>query len=704
MACDHGSVSRVSVASCTLTISSAGNVTGWDAIVARMNPVLQEKWRLDRVAAQFDSVTLQDVVLFIVVERTNRSANRASRNILSAALHTLLQVFLIPRFDSWVLNVYAQTHDMNARPRLLKTTTTRRISGGMDPFVVWDVLEKTRLTSRASERTVLRILDNTAELDSVALSNASTWAAKEFSLYIHNQLHIFQPLNKLMLVADPSTHAGQETMFACIYSWELDHGAYGVPQIIPPGKHLGPGEFAMDDDLASKVAARKVERVHALREWQSISSLLHHATNKSVDDFDTPVDCILRPVGEREVRVVDRSDPMIDRAFVVDTSATPNIWRRVLPDHQSPGAWPQLTICIDSGAVGRAGAAFAKNHLQLNVFVIYDYIHRLIRDVRLATEHSKGGDVQRALLHMSFVWSLHAKPFGSGVWFEVKKQMLKHFMDTHTPDSALFRLFAPQIARDLKPPHPPPCADADFERIWNLMPEMPGFSGKLEPIKLMRWFSANGRHKAESSSFWLTKMVLVDHLRGEAEDIADLLADPSHIRGMTPKEELRQLKNHAGGFQLAEQVLCPWLHDTIRVYYYGTMAQWSKYTDHVQNNKGAKDNLARIIKFSRGGWTTELEETFKNTLYTRDHLVDMGMDWRMPRCDLDHQQTVAATALDFATKLCFNRSYSLIAFEVQSNLHPTRPSLSRVLYCSLPCSRGVSRQLNTMTNRIYVHR
>ena len=68
---------------------------------------------------------------------------------------------------------------------------------------------------------------------------------------------------------------------------------------------------------------------------------------------------------------------------------------------------------MDSGPVGRGGAAFAKNKLGLFVFVVYDIIHRLIRDIKLAMEEVSG--VHRAVLFYTFIMSLNYKPFNFGV-------------------------------------------------------------------------------------------------------------------------------------------------------------------------------------------------------------------------------------------------------------------------------------------------
>ena len=60
----------------------------------------------------------------------------------------------------------------------------------------------------------------------------------------------------------------------------------------------------------------------------------------------------------------------------------------------------------------------------------------------------------------------------------------------------------------------------------------------------------------------------------------EVLTDPEHMKTeMTPKAELQLLKSMSGGWQLAERLLCPWLHQNMRIYYYLTTSSWSWYTD-----------------------------------------------------------------------------------------------------------------------------
>ena len=93
--------------------------------------------------------------------------------------------------------------------------------------------------------------------------------------------------------------------------------------------------------------------------------------------------------------------------------------------------------------------------------------------------------------------------------------MLRDFINNHSHTDQIFRHFAPFIAKDLGVPlH----SEEDYSSLFDWLPDAPGFNEKLEPIKLMRWFSANGRHHSECVSFWVVKMLLVEQLKGEDID------------------------------------------------------------------------------------------------------------------------------------------------------------------------------------------
>ena len=76
----------------------------------------------------------------------------------------------------------------------------------------------------------------------------------------------------------------------------------------------------------------------------------------------------------------------------------------------------------------------------------WDWIHRLIRDVKLSLEHTAGGMPLKARLYSSHIWGLNAKPYGTHVVGTLKQQILDVFMRTESVDSQKFREYGERIA------------------------------------------------------------------------------------------------------------------------------------------------------------------------------------------------------------------------------------------------------------------
>jgi hypothetical protein len=188
------------------------------------------------------------------------------------------------------------------------------------------------------------------------------WAAKELLMYLDGNLDRFRALNKLMIAADPSSYAGEKTMVGIIWSWEAKAAFFGPVQIIPSSTLMSPADMGdMSDRLKAMAMARKLERTSAYREWQALSHLLLQGTGRCLQDFHISPSVSWRPVGPNEVRVVDESGELLDIARIVNRATKQS--RIALPDDEDPGSWPQLTVSLDSGAVGRVAASFAKHKL-----------------------------------------------------------------------------------------------------------------------------------------------------------------------------------------------------------------------------------------------------------------------------------------------------------------------------------------------------
>ena len=278
--------------------------------------------------------------------------------------------------------------------------------------------------------------------------------------------------------------------------------------------------------LAQLAFERKLERTAAYREWQGLSHALFQICGRSIDQFGIPECVQWKPVREGQRREVHRGvHSIVDLAR---GSTDP-----VLPASVDLGCLPQLTVAMDSGSVGRAAANFAKNKMHANVFIVYDKIHRLIRDIKLAMEHTGGKEIYKATLHANFVFSLNQKPFGSGEWFHKKVESLAHFMDTHTSESSDFRAYAHLIAQDLGTVIRD---ENDYDGVFNCLPEMPSFSKKGIAPKSMRWFSINQVWHEHKRELFTLRMVL-EHHNGEDVNLEDGHLDPAVAMQADPKKD-----------------------------------------------------------------------------------------------------------------------------------------------------------------------
>ena len=103
-----------------------------------------------------------------------------------------------------------------------------------------------------------------------------------------------------------------------IYNWETNVGAAGLTCTIPAGKLVNPLDWThVPHEVQTRLKERKATRAKALKEWRTMSCALHHYTNKSIDEFDIPGSCCIRPQLPTESRL-DKVIGGRNRSFLKD--------------------------------------------------------------------------------------------------------------------------------------------------------------------------------------------------------------------------------------------------------------------------------------------------------------------------------------------------------------------------------------------------
>jgi hypothetical protein len=231
-----------------------------------------------------------------------------------------------------------------------------------------------------------------------------------------------------------------------------------------------------------------------------------------------------------------------------------------------------LILGLDQGSIAAAGVAFADSLGFCMLYTKFDKVHRVIRDIRLAITHSCQGLFLKTQLFSSHIWGANSKPFGTGLFGDLKKRILNVFLDRHGVDSLLFRKYGRKIAADFNMPFG---TDEQKTAVYKKVGTCPSFLGQMVTIKLGRWFSWNATAKDMMQEFNSTRMLLESFLSetdtAEEDSIAfdDLNADG---RRSTPAAQLQVLRKAGGGLGLVYRLATDSLLECIKIFYVVTQS------------------------------------------------------------------------------------------------------------------------------------
>ena len=109
------------------------------------------------------------------------------------------------------------------------------------------------------------------------------------------------------------------------------------------------------------------------------SHQLYLLSGRTLDEFDLPDAANVRPTDQDESRiVVPDAASGTDTAYMVDRASGERL--QVLPADCTKV--PLLTLMLDQGSIGTAGAAFSIFHQGKMFHPRFDKIHRVIRDLK----------------------------------------------------------------------------------------------------------------------------------------------------------------------------------------------------------------------------------------------------------------------------------------------------------------------------------
>lgn len=422
------------------------------------------------------------------------------------------------------------------------------------------------------------------------------------------------------VVADPATHSKKETYVSVVYSWEQEIAAFGDVQLLHPGNVVLPDEQDLPDRLAVLAAQRRLERVATFRQLQACSNTLAALTHRriSLDSFLLPEDVRVRPVKESEVRIVQPEGEQ-DVAYLYNTET--RVALRMLPPEFRETYL--LVQGLDQGSIGTAGHAFTEDAMGSLSFTKWCKFHRVIRDWKLACQHTAGGLFRKAELYSSYLWAVNRRPFSTGAFGEQKRRLANVFSACETRDGRLWRKYGHLIAADMGLPF---TTDEEQQTVWDRVLAMESFNKATEAPKLGRWFSWNAQAAQMLPEYHAQKMLFEFHIDEEDPDMGvpfdDLRAAAS---ARTQQQQFARLKSTAGGLKLCYLLMTSMLLRFCKVMYVVSQPIWTWYADQVKHVKSPAQSLKRLIIGPDWSVDKHLIDTIKFSLYDESKLMYMGI-------------------------------------------------------------------------------
>ena len=516
-----------------------------------------------RLSSSLDCAQFVDVLHFSLFAATVLQVGDPARASIATVLESLL-AWLSPGFRVYLTGVHAGVsvaaeglRSMPSQaPRALQVDpdnmTRRRIHGN----AAWQVLERAKIKG-ITPREYLEHNETDVSL-TVCPSNAGIWEAIDCELFMNNSSDSFQGCKQLSVAFDPSTYSGEDTRVAVAYNLRNGMSTVAI-KTIPRSKAPCLGYLDVEDDVAALIAERKIERWSSYKEMRAVSSIVSDLTGMPLDAFKLGDGFHVRAVGQRETRILNPNRI----AVIVQTDAGGAIVNRFqeMPTDFDINELPVIVVYVDQGRVGLGGLNFCTNFLKLMLVSRFDAFHRGIRDIIDSSSKAVLGVFRRVMLFTAYIFGLNCAPFGKGLFFDEKKDMLEFFYSCTDHHNAAFRKYAVKYAEQ----NGMSCStDEDYLAVYNSLVDMESFNFKRPVPKQSRWYAWWDGYVFHIKDLWALKMVIEVYFEDLGPEFQLFRPD----RFNTPEAEMRALKGAAGGFKLAYKIItheveyyavCSWL-------------------------------------------------------------------------------------------------------------------------------------------------
>ena len=143
---------------------------------------------------------------------------------------------------------------------------------------------------------------------------------------------------------------------------------------------------------------------------------------------------------------------------------------------------PVVTLTIDQGGDGWAGAHFLQEVLHVNVLLLNDFSHKVWNDVELSLHHS---DLWKSCLLGIVMLNADHGPWGNAKWYEEAQSGVQEYLRVASTSCPLFQTHLPNILHECEEPH----MWRDEAFVANIFASLPdAVARKFPKVGMSRWF------------------------------------------------------------------------------------------------------------------------------------------------------------------------------------------------------------------------
>ena len=285
-----------------LRVGSNGVVYGWREVIEHMK--LEREWdkRMAEpllgatLASSFDAPQLRDVLLFGLMVHSGQAfrcdwaANRKRRDTIVEGSLKLLRYCLAPMLERNIIEIYPFFHRTNGPPPAMRFRRpgVKAKACQLDADTAWAILSRAKTQHIQNVRLLLECKNDEEAFDSLGPSNGYEWQKQEFLMYVEKQQDIFKGYKQICTVADPSCHAGDETLVGIVWSWEANHACLGPVKLLAPALEINPDEISCAPGVRMQNDAGTLTRKKAYRQMQGVFCLQNDVTGNTMDAYKVP--------------------------------------------------------------------------------------------------------------------------------------------------------------------------------------------------------------------------------------------------------------------------------------------------------------------------------------------------------------------------------------------------------------------------------